>query len=71
VKGSELIRKIENLAKKQHLTVEFRPRRGKGSHGTLIFGGRFAVVPDVKKELKKGTMAAILKQLEIDKSQLE
>jgi mRNA interferase HicA len=41
----------------------FALARGKGSHGTLYFGGARAVVPDLKRELKTGTLHAILKQL--------
>jgi mRNA interferase HicA len=67
VKGSELIRKVEALGKQTGLAVRFLPARGKGSHGTLLYGDRFAIVPDVKKELKTGTQAAILKSLGINK----
>jgi mRNA interferase HicA len=71
VRGSELIRKIEKIAKKRDLSVQFKPRRGKGSHGTLIVGERFAIIPDAKNELKSGTMAAILKQLGIHRSEID
>jgi mRNA interferase HicA len=43
--------------------VDFIPARGKGSHGTLYFGGHFTVVRDLKDELKTGTFHAMLQQL--------
>ena len=39
--------------------------RGRGSHASLTFGGRTAVIPHQAAELKKGTLHGILKQLEI------
>jgi len=45
--------------------VQFIPRRGKGSHGTLFFGKKCAIVGSLKKELKKGTFHGMLKQLGI------
>ncbi|MDP8989558.1 MAG: hypothetical protein M3N41_05685 [Acidobacteriota bacterium] len=38
-------------------------KRGKGSHGTLYFGGSRTVVQDLKKELPLGTLHAMLRQL--------
>jgi len=43
--------------------VRFVVERGKGSHGTLYLGPRFAVIPGLKQELKAGTLRAILAQL--------
>lgn len=71
MRGSELIRKIEKFAKKRNLSVQFELRRGKGSHGTLIVGERFTIIPDAKKELKSGTLTAILKQLGIERSEID
>jgi mRNA interferase HicA len=45
------------------MSVELRPERGKGSHGTLYFGSRFTVIRNLKDELKTGTLHAMLKQL--------
>lgn len=59
------------MAEKRQLPVEFKSRRGKGSHGTLFVGERFAIIPDPKRELKKGTLAAILRQLDMDRSELD
>jgi mRNA interferase HicA len=61
--GNEFIRKIKKLGHKNNVLVEFNVRRGKGSHGTLIYGERFTIVRNVKDELKAGTLHAMLDQL--------
>ena len=66
VKGSEFIRRVEDLARRKQLPVRFVPQRGKGSHGTLYYGQLRTVVPNLKAELKKGTLHAMLKQLGIE-----
>ena len=49
----------------QGLTFRFDPSVGKGSHGRLHVGGRFTTVP--QKEIGKGLLAAMLKDLDMDK----
>lgn len=61
--GNEFIRKVKKLGQKNDIPVEFIARRGKGSHGTLIYGSRFTVVRNPKDELKKGTLHSMLEQL--------
>jgi mRNA interferase HicA len=39
LKGAEFIRKVSRLGKQDGIEVEYRAERGKGSHGTLYFGG--------------------------------
>jgi mRNA interferase HicA len=70
VRGAEFISKIEALGKARKIAVNFVPRRGKGSHGTLFFGKRCAIVGSLKKELKKGTVHGMLKQLGIKSNEL-
>jgi mRNA interferase HicA len=67
VRGSEFIKKIEKYGKARNVSIEFVPERGKGSHGMLYHGdkGR-TTIPDPKRELKTGTMRAMLKQLGIN-----
>ena len=45
------------------MDVRFDPSRGKGSHGLLYLGPRRTVVK--RGELKRGTLRAMLKQLDI------
>lgn len=63
MKGAELVRRVRKLGRRTGTAVEFNPERGKGSHGTLYFGTRFAVVRNLKDEMKTGTLHAVLKQL--------
>ena len=64
----ELIRRAKRLAKVRGLGCRVDEKRGKGSHLTLYFGNRFAVVPG--GELKSGTLASILKQLGVEKDEI-
>lgn len=63
MKGSEFIRKIQKLRRREGVPVEWVARRGKGSHGTLLYGKRFTLVRNPKYELKTGTLHAMLVQL--------
>lgn len=63
MKGAEFIRRIRKFGRKNDIPVKFVARRGKGSHGTLFYGGNFTIVRNPKDELKTGTMHAMLDQL--------
>ena len=63
MKGTEFVRRVVKLAKARGVSCRFDPVRGKGSHGTLYFGGRRTVVRNLKDELKTGTLHGMLKQL--------
>ena len=66
MKGSEFLRKVQDLGHRTGTEVTFAPHRGKGSHGTLYFGEKRTILRNPKDELKKGTMHDMLKQLGID-----
>jgi mRNA interferase HicA len=68
--GKELIKRLKQIAKVRQAEIRTQSKRGKGSHITLYFGDRYAVIPDLKKELKSGTLSAILKQLGVEKEEL-
>ena len=63
MKGRELLRRLKRYGREAGIDVHYVVERGKGSHGTLYCGDRFAVIPDLKQELKAGTLRAILAQL--------
>jgi mRNA interferase HicA len=63
MRGNEFIRRVQKYAKSADLVCEWRPDRGKGSHGVLILGDRRTVVRNPKDELKTGTYYAMLKQI--------
>jgi mRNA interferase HicA len=71
VKGSEFVRRVRRVGRRRGIPVDFRPERGKGSHGTLYFGSRFTVLRNPKDELKTGTLHAMLKQLGLTMEDLD
>jgi mRNA interferase HicA len=69
-KGSEFLRKLKAVARRNKLAYRWSPQRGVGSHGTVYLGERFTVVKDLKKELGPGLLADMCKQLGIRKEDL-
>jgi mRNA interferase HicA len=65
LRGTDFIDCVKELAKERGLHFRFDQTRGKGSHGTVWLGSRFTVLPDARKELKKGTLASMCRQLGI------
>ena len=70
MKGSEFVKKLKVLGRKQKMSVRIEKRRGKGSHSTLFYGNRFTIIRSLKDELKTGTFKAMLKQLGISEKEL-
>ena len=56
---------MRRYARIHRLHCERHPNPGKGSHGVSILGNRRTVVRDAKDELARGTMHAMLKQLDL------
>jgi mRNA interferase HicA len=54
---------VRKLGRRRGINVVFVHERGKGSHGTLYYGGRFTIVRNPKDELKTGALHAMLTQL--------
>lgn len=69
--GNEFIRLIRRLGRKRGVAVRFESRPGKGSHGRLYYGERFATVKDRRKELGEGLLAAMLRQLDLNHEDIE
>ena len=67
---TEFIRRIKKLGRRKGIPVRFVARRGKGSHGTLLYGSRFTIVRNPKDELKKGTLHGMLDQLGLSLDEL-
>lgn len=63
--GNEFLRKVKVLGKRRRVAVILDSSRGKGSHRTLYYGNSFAVIRDLKDELKTGTFHAMCSQLGI------
>ncbi|MCH8080553.1 MAG: type II toxin-antitoxin system HicA family toxin [Proteobacteria bacterium] len=71
MKGIDFIRKIKKLAKQRELRCAVDKKRGKGSHVTLYFGNNRTIVRNPKDELKKGTIGAMLRQLELTNQDIQ
>ena len=69
--GAELIRALRKLGRRRGVEVRFVNRRGKGSHGTLYWGDRKTIVKDRKKELSRGLLVDMLRQLGLDPRDLD
>ena len=68
--GSEFLRRVRRLGRERGVAVRFEPRKGKGSHGRLHYGDRFATVKDLRKEIGQGLPAAMARQLGISREDL-
>lgn len=70
VNGNELLKKIKKLAKEKNKYFEIFKAHGKGSHSTLKYGEKKTIIKDLKKKIGPGLLLKMLKQLDIDKSEL-
>ncbi len=69
--GDEFVRRVRRLGRGRGVKVRFESRPGKGSHGRLYFGGRFTTVKDRRKQLGAGLVAAMLRQLGLNREDLD
>ncbi len=70
MKGAEFLRRVRRLAHRKGWQFDWRPDRGKGSHGLLVVNGRRTVIPNLKSELKRGLYFGLLRNLEIAEQDL-
>jgi len=68
--GLQFIKRVRKLARAKGLTFEVNRERGKGSHVTICYADRYTILRNPKDELKTGTYRAMLKQLDIDRSEI-
>ena len=70
VNGNELLRKLNRLGRVRGIEVRVDEERGKGSHTTIYFGDRFTIIKDRRKEIGRGLLHAMLRQLGLDQRDL-
>ena len=70
MKGAEFERRIQKLAKEKELSCIFVADKGKGSHGRLYLGSEFTTLKDRKKELGKGLLGKMCRDLKIHPEEL-
>ena len=68
--GEEFVRRVRRLGRERGIAVRFEARTGKGSHGRLHFGSRFATIKDRRKEIGAGLLAAMLRQLGLSRNDI-
>ena len=61
--GGEFVRLVTRAGLERGVPVAFDEKRGKGSHGTLYYGGRKTIVKDRRKEVGAGLLAKMLRDL--------
>jgi predicted RNA binding protein YcfA (HicA-like mRNA interferase family) len=66
VNGAELLRKLAALAKEDGVSVRLDETHGKGSHATLLYGANRTTLKDRRKEIGRGLLRKMLKDLGID-----
>jgi mRNA interferase HicA len=69
--GVEFLRKITRLGRMRGVSVRFDRRHGKGSHGTLYYGGRKTTLKDLRQEIGAGLLRAMLAQLGLSRRDLD
>jgi len=61
--GNEFLDRITRYARRHGLTIQFDPGHGKGSHGRLYLGSRNTAVKDRRKEIGKGLLSKMCRDL--------
>ena len=69
--GNELLKRLRRLARERNLQLKLVHERGKGSHATLYLGSRHTVMKDRKKEIGPGLLLKLLRDLGLDKTDIE
>ena len=63
--GNEFLDRVTRYARRHNLTIKFDPAHGKGSHGRLYLGSRDTAVKDRRKEIGKGLLSKMCRDLGI------
>ena len=64
--GRELVRRVVQLGRERGVTVSTDAKRGKGSHITLYYGDRKTVLKDRRKEIGRGLLSDMIRQLGLE-----
>ncbi len=68
--GNEFLRRLNRLGRARGVEVRIDEERGKGSHTTIYFGDRFTVMKDRRKEIGRGLLHGMLRQLGLNERDL-
>ncbi len=61
--GNEFLDRVTRYARRKNLAIRFDPGHGKGSHGRLYLGDRETSVKDRRKEIGKGLLSKMCRDL--------
>jgi mRNA interferase HicA len=64
--GREFVRRVRRLARRRGLRVRLDPSAGKGDHATLYLDTRKTIIPDMRKDIPRGTFHNMCRQLSIE-----
>jgi mRNA interferase HicA len=62
----QFLRRLRAYARQKDLEFEVVKNRGKGGHQMVHLGGRKSTIQSPSKEVKRGTLRAMLRQLGIE-----
>jgi len=65
VNAREFISRARKYARNHNLEFLYDPRHGKGSHGRVFVGNRLTTVKSANKQLGKGLVRRMLRDLDI------
>ena len=68
--GAEFLREITRLGRRREVAVHFDRRHGKGSHGTLHYGSRKTTLKNLRQEIGRDLLSAMLAQLGLNRRDL-
>lgn len=68
--GGEFLKRLKKLGRRNHVAITFDPAHGKGSHGRVCYGTACTTLKDLKKELGRGLLHAMCRDLGIDEREL-
>ena len=63
--GKEFLDRLRNFAQRNHLAYRFEAAHGKGSHGRVYLGVRYTTVKDRRKDIGKGLLSQMCRDLGI------
>ena len=64
--GRDFVAKVAQLGRERGVQVRVDAKRGKGSHITLYYGHHKTVVKDRRKEIGRGLLSEMIRQLGLD-----
>ena len=70
MRGDEFLRRLRKLGRRRNVVVKLDASHGKGSHARIYFGNRRTTIPDLRRELKKGLLYGMCKDLGVDPDEL-